>query len=72
MIQEQNKIEMYKNRVDLYNKWNIKSFLPTFTYFSTASSPERFGYFGLVFNSFYVSILYKVSVLEHHLFWTVQ
>jgi hypothetical protein len=41
MIQEQNKIEMYKNRVDLYNKWNIKSFLPTFTYFSTASSPEN-------------------------------
>jgi hypothetical protein len=41
MTQAQNKIEMYKNRVDLYNKWNFKSF--AFTYFSRAQVLKDLG-----------------------------
>jgi hypothetical protein len=71
MTQEQNKIEMYKNRVFLYDKWNIKSFASFYLLFYTFKS-WKIWVFWTSFNSFYVSILYKVGVLEHHLFVPVQ
>jgi hypothetical protein len=53
MTQEQNKIEIYKNREYFFTISGISNHLPPpFTYFSTASSPERFGYFGLVLTHF--------------------
>jgi hypothetical protein len=48
----------------------ISNHLPPFTYFSTASSPEKIWVFWTSFNSFYANILYKVGVLEHHLFFS--